>query len=213
MQTMKKLFAVMVPLLLAACAGSVQELDVSTVSTDKGYLILDMDATFDGDHAKGKSFSTSCFLAATHTSELVKITGNDTTDLDVDAVGDSYHFRIASAQKPGRYAFDTVSCIAYKVLWNKVRKKYINPPLIVDIQPGTITYPGTLVIDWESAGFGGLDLINLGGGLDEDDGKLVMKRADRSAQIKSKLETENPALIKKFKFVTTTFETNPRILQ
>ena len=210
---MKHALLFVLPLILSACVGSVQSLDASNASPERGYLILDLDATFDGYRAKGSSFNTACFIGANNTSELDKKTGSNHSDLDVAAVGDTYHFRILSTDKPGRYAFDTVSCLASKVLWNKTRKKYINPPLIVDIQPGTITYPGTVVIDWESEGYGGLDLINGGGGLDEDDGKLAMKRADRSEAIKTKLLIENPALIGKFKFVTTQFESNPRIVQ
>lgn len=203
---MKHAFLFILPLILSACVGSVQSLDVSDTTSNTAYLIVDVDATFDGSKVEGEALATHCILGARHFDSLDGVKGLSPVAKDTNK------FIIYKAE-PGRHSFDGIGCMAYKVLWNKNRVKTINPPLIVDVQPGTITYPGTLVVDWESEGFGGLDLINGGGGLDEDDGKLAMKRSDRSEAIKTKLRIENPALIGKFKFVTTKFESNPRIVQ
>ena len=203
---MRKLWVLFIPWMLTACVTSVEGIDAAALSEETGFLVMDVEVTFDGEKVDPNALNL-CSLTGFTTDSV-----NALRDLKVTA-RDTFHFRIAKTAKPGKYSFDAINCRQHKVLWAKDREKRIDPPLVVDVRPGMITYPGTIVADWESEGFGALDLLNGGGAWADDKGSLVLKRENRSAQIKRMLEEKNPAWLEKFKFVTTTFEPNARLVQ
>lgn len=182
---------------LSACVPTVSGIDADKFSEDSAFLVLDMDMTFDG------ASSSNCDM----TTELP---GKDSERV---AFQRDTHLTIMQIKKPGAYNIYGAQCMVYKVLWNKVRRKNFATPLMVNVEAGTITYPGTIVGDWDSESMRFKDLFNNGGAWTEDEGSLVLKREDRSAQIRAILEKENPAWLNKFKFTTKTFEPNDSIVQ
>ncbi len=204
---MDKYYLIAALFILSACVGNVKEMDVSSASAETAYLVLDVDATFDGNKSHGGSMSGRCGFGARGFDSLEKLDG-----LSVAAIDDG-NFVVYKSLKPGTYSFDGFGCQVYKVLWTKSRSKRLDPPLEIELKAGEITYPGTVVVDWESEGFGALDVINGGGGLAEDGGHLVLKRDDRTDAVKRKLMELNSELMRKFNFTTTQFKDNPRIIQ
>lgn len=195
---MKKLFLMVLPLVLTACVGSVNEMKAEEHSPNSAFLVLDADFTFDGDRIR------NCFLqSATYMND---------PNLHIIAADDR-RLRIIKLDHGGTYPITLVECLEYKVLWNKHRTKHLLNALIVKVEPGTITYPGTVVGDWESQGFGALDLLAGGGAAIDDGGSFAMKREDRTATIKAYLQEKNPDWFNKYKFVTKKFENNPSIVQ
>lgn len=196
---MKKFFIILICALTTGCVGSLKNLKTDSNGQDVGYLILHEDFTFDGDKHDG------CFIyfSGDKSPKNTKVSAKDEENT----------FRILTVPGGGKMYAEGINCIENKGLWAKARRKSFEPNLVLDVKPSTITYPGTIVGDWESEGFGVLDIINLGGGLVEDEGSLIMRREDRSNQVKNIIRKENPELLKKFKFLTIKFESNPNIIQ
>lgn len=190
---MKNILLLVFILPLAACAPKIKDIKADSFAKDTGLLIVSSDVTFDGEKKE------DCVVGSN--TKGVKLAANED------------NLRVFSVAGGKEVSLDGMLCIENKVLYAKSRMKHFKPGLVVTAEPNAIVYPGTVVIDWDSEGFGLLDVLNGGGSLVEDDGSLAMKREGRSDEIKSKIQKDNPALLEKFKFVTKKFQENPNLIQ
>jgi hypothetical protein len=198
---MKHISLLLLPLLLAACGPKhIEDVKADELPQGAAFLVLDAEITFDG------APHSLCSIGAMDTQETMN-------QKNLAAWNKEPRLSILSV-KPGKYSIQTINCLAFKGLWNKQRLQRFEPPLVVNVESGTITYPGTVVGDWNSEDMHlGDVLFNNGGLWAGDEGTLALKREDRSTEVKSVIEQKNPEWIKKFRFVTRSFENNPRIVQ
>jgi len=190
------LAAVLVLIASTACSPLLKDVKVDAIDNSKALVVLSNDFTLDGE---GGNALCTPQLGEGYKSEAV------------------YNFGmqgmlwLISYPKGGITEINGFVC----ALNDKTRKKTLNPPLLLKNASGEVTYPGTIVGDWESEGFGLADIVPFGiGGLNsEDNGSLQMKRVDRSDYVKSVFKEENPELLEKFKFRVKKFEPNPNIVQ
>jgi hypothetical protein len=164
---------------LSACVNHIADVDSAKYTSNDAFLVLDTDITFDGkQHAL---------------CDLSHGVGAEPAGMERVAFESDPRLMIMKVT-PGKYALGNVSCHAYKVLWNKVRVKNISPPLMVNVAPGTVTYPGTVVGTWDSEGMAAKDLFNGGGTWTQDEGSLTpsnVKTAPRKFLAGSRVRIHN----------------------
>lgn len=186
---------------LSACVDKFKDIKAKELDENEKLVLIASDFTFDGNKEK------FCGLNVKDSPSIygLEIVAKDFIEND--------NLTLFSLSKEKNLNFNHIGCFKTGLLYNKARRKNIEPGLSFKSQKGKIIYPGTVVVDWESEGFGFADLLNGGGAISEDEGSLIMKREDRSAEIITKIKEENPELLKKFEFKTIKFEENKNIIQ
>jgi hypothetical protein len=191
---MKKMLFLVLVLNLSGCITKIKDLKPKDLEGHNNIFIVDERVTFDGNEGA--------------TCGITPYDFDDEFDYKLLAMDENY--RILNAKYSSNILFDGVGCFQPSFLYNKARRKHLPKALSVQTEAGKLIYPGTVVIDWDSEGFGVLDVINGGGGLAEDNGALAMKIEDRSEEVKEYIRSKNPELLEILEFKTKKFKLNKK---
>lgn len=125
---------------ITSCIDKFKDIKVAELKEDEKLVLIASDFTFDGNR-----------------ENFCDVGNQDSYNnygLELLAIDEAEYGRLLMfTSNRDEVIEDAVGCWKTGFLYNKARRKNIEPGLKFKPDSGKITYPGTIVVDWESEGF------------------------------------------------------------